>query len=394
MVYISTFLLLFSTGGCKQTQSLSEPSSQTKIEQSSETKVLSETAQTTTTVQKGDLSIQTKKLTLWDLVNPKQNQELQLNHLVNGYLYLQTIDKEVSWLFPTISQYVYDIQDNELREIKKRNSQEDIRVWDFIEKDGKLYESLIYLQNNTLVAEITSDGTSLWKGIISDASRAPKLGIQDGEIFFLSMSMDSQNENTEKATFWRLDSTGTLNKEWDSSELGNSVRIISFTLFRDDYSDVAFLTESENGKEIHYYSDGKICSQVFNGDSGRLVPTDEGIIIASNDLSTPQDMKYSLFSYADQSLKQINSNDRSIGQRNIGSPKNNIFLYLDIDHNTNVAFLENETITALPVEIIPEGISDFWRISDTEYLLQVKQYSLAKDQLEQRPEYYLVDIQR
>lgn len=80
----------------------------------------------------------------------------------NNTYYFQVLNRQISYLYPTVRQYKMDLHDGNISLIKERDPNSNERVWDFLEFNGVFYESVIVPREDNAYGVIYADGNEIW----------------------------------------------------------------------------------------------------------------------------------------------------------------------------------------------------------------------------------------
>lgn len=186
---------------------------------------------------------------------------IQPNSGFDNCFFFQTLDCS-SGLFPTIDLYEWNCETEELKLISSRNPDSGIRVWDFLVKNEKLYESRVRVENNRLINEIFCNNKPVFNATISSLSGAVVFSIINDELYGLVEKVENDYSSLELLmitdrgykTIWERRTT------IDSS----SLKLLKG------------IEMQENVKRISFeYLDGSVMKLVFfDGEELKEVPTD------------------------------------------------------------------------------------------------------------------------
>ncbi|MEY8310100.1 hypothetical protein AAK899_11355 [Erysipelotrichaceae bacterium 51-3] len=189
------------------------------------------------------------------------NISIQPNSGFDNCFFFQTLDCS-SGLFPTINLYGWNCETEELKLISSRNPDSGIRVWDFLIKNEKLYESRIRIENNRLINEIFCDNKLFFSATISSLSGAVVFSIIDDELYGLVEKIENDYSSLELLMITDEGSKTVWEKKATVGSL--SPRLLKG------------IEMQENVKRISFeYMDGSVMKLVFfDGEDLKEVPTD------------------------------------------------------------------------------------------------------------------------
>lgn len=324
-----------------------------------------------------------------DGITLTEGQLLQNDHLTNKTLYLQTLDPSVSYLYPTVSQYRYDLDNQKLELIHTRDPQSNQRVWDFFEKDGHLYESLVTATDDGYCAYITVDGNKIWEGTIIDASITPFFGTNDGIVTFFAWTLEG---DSSVETLYQIDSNLEVVPIWSSKTSESNEHMITNSKLHDDYSIPAFTTQGNNGINVYYYRDGKLTSVPYDSVASVVIPIQDGIILGRRNQADIKNFVYDFLDFRDGSISPLKNENGDLGQKNLGAAFDDRLFYVDFDANTNIATVENGELEIQKISNLPSGISNYYRIDDQNVLIYIDAYTSDENQIVHYPHYYIVHL--
>ncbi|MBF0578757.1 hypothetical protein IM774_02925 [Erysipelotrichaceae bacterium RD49] len=183
------------------------------------------------------------------------NISIQPNSGFDNCFFFQTLDCS-SGLFPTVDLYGWNCETEELKLISSRNPDLGIRVWDFLVKNEKLYESRVRIENNRLINEIFCDNKPIFSTTISSLSGAVVFSVIDDELYGLVEKVESDYSSLELLmvtdrgykTIWErktaIDSSSL--KLLKGNEMQENVKRISFEYLDDSVMKLVFF----DGKEL------------------------------------------------------------------------------------------------------------------------------------------------
>lgn len=329
-------------------------------------------------------------ITKADVLNGIQIEESQLiqnNHLSDQTLYFQTLDPSISYLYPTVSQYKYDFQSGEQQLVKSRNPESNERVWDFFEKDGKLYESVISADEKNYYCSITVNGKEICHFILQDLMLAPSFGtFEDNVLVFLR----SVENGVPVDSLSNINDRDEIENLWCSLDSGNTETLYLTSSFTDDYSVPVFITQTKDGYSLYFYQNKSLQAVPCPVEASKLIPLEDGVILARRNPESIRDFQYDYLPYGTSEFVPLISSEGVLGQKNFGSAFSHSLLFVDFDATTNQAWLEDNTLYTSGISQLPAGISNYWRLNDSSALVFIEETPSASTDLTKPSRQYFI----
>lgn len=296
----------------------------------------------------------------------------------NNTYYFQVLNRQISYLYPTVRQYKMDLHDGSISLIKERDPNSNERVWDFLEFNGVLYESVKIPREGNVYGVIYADGKEIWSAPINVE---PTFVIDNGHLLFVT---SEPGDADMKSTVCRINSDQTVTTLWQSGGDSGFTHFKFPTFTNDDLSKLVFQS-TLNGKKVIVLVNAEGYETVeFDKDVIRFQPLDNQVLIVNRKYEQPDlgetfvadaslaENEYHLLDLATKEIDPIESPYDEIGNKNVGAGAQDSFLFAHSDDNSTwKAKLKDNQLTIEKIPDIEAGIDYYFRLNDKTALVNV-----------------------
>ena len=284
----------------------------------------------------------------------------------NNTYYFQVLNRQISYLYPTVRQYKMDLHDGNISLIKERDPNSNERVWDFLEFNGVFYESVIVPREDNAYGVIYADGNEIWSAPLDGIPSAPLFAIDQGHLLFAT---SGPGDIDMRSTVCRINSDQTVTTLWQSGGDSGFTHFKFPTFTNDDLCKLVFQS-TLNGKKVIVLVNSEGYETVeFDKDVIRLQPLKDKVFIANRKYDQPDlgetfvadaslaENEYHLLDLTTKEIVPIESPYDEIGNKNVGAGAQNSFLFIrSDDHSTWKAKLQDNQLTIEKLPDIEAGI--------------------------------------
>lgn len=324
-------------------------------------------------------------LNILEGISISMEELVENNHIHNECLYFQIINSQYSWIYPTLRQYRYNFNSNQISLIKERNIEETERVWDFVEDNDTLFESVLSFQDDELYGSVYANNELIWSERLPDATYGPIFTIENGKIY-VSTTFYQDDELVNALFEWNAQ--GSLQCIWNSLQ-PDSGSLLSRANTQDDYSPLVFEAQSPSGNQVYFLKDGQLQRVAWENEAIRFQSLKDNIVLFSRDENF-QEMNYHLLNVLSQEITPLFSQNETIGLLNTGGGTTNSFLFVNSNNGTSLGLLDTNEIMIQNIEDLPSGISYYWTLNERENLVFIDSYEQEDNQIIWNPNYFLV----
>lgn len=299
----------------------------------------------------------------------------------NNTYYFQVLNRQISYLYPTVRQYKMDLHDGNISLIKERDPNSNERVWDFLEFNGVFYESVIVPREDNAYGVIYADGNEIWRAPLYDTPSAPLFTIDQGHLLFAT---SEPGDIDMKSTVCRINSDQTVTTLWQSGGDSGFTHFSSPANTNDDLSKLVFQS-TLNGKKVIVIMNPEGYETVeFDKDVIRFQPLDDKVLLVSRKYEQPgmtetfvadpslAENEYHLLDLATKEIDPIESPYDEIGNKNVGAGTQDSFLFTHYDDNSTwKAKLQDKQLLTEQLPDIAAGIDYYFRLNDKTALVNV-----------------------
>ncbi|WP_019893824.1 hypothetical protein [Allobaculum stercoricanis] len=299
----------------------------------------------------------------------------------NNTYYFQVLNRQISYLYPTVRQYKMDLHDGNISLIKERDPNSNERVWDFLEFNGVFYESVIVPREDNAYGVIYADGNEIWSAPLDGIPSAPLFAIDQGHLLFAT---SGPGDIDMRSTVCRINSDQTVTTLWQSGGDSGFTHFKFPTFTNDDLCKLVFQS-TLNGKKVIVLVNSEGYETVeFDKDVIRLQPLKDKVFIANRKYDQPDlgetfvadaslaENEYHLLDLTTKEIVPIESPYDEIGNKNVGAGAQNSFLFIrSDDHSTWKAKLQDNQLTIEKLPDIEAGIDYYFRLNDKTALVNV-----------------------
>lgn len=336
-------------------------------------------------------------------VNIGENECYERVRVFNNTYYFQVLNRKISQSYPTVRQYKMDLRDGTISLLKERDPNREQRVWDFLEFDGVLYESVILPGEDKLYNAIYADGKEIWKEEAYAIPCAPLFAIDHGHLLCTTTGTD---ELGIKNAVYRIDSDQTMTPIWKSGA-GTEFTYLTFPANTNDGMSKLVFQSTLNGKPVVVIVDSNGYETVeFDKKVIRFQSLGDEIVMFSRkkelsgdggkvtgDLSEYMEMECHALNLSTHEIYPVQIPYNQIGNKNVGAGAQDSFLFYHADEK--VTYKAKLVDRELKIEKVPDvhpGIPFYFRVNDKVALFN------SDDSVTQRNDwskvhFYLVDMQ-
>lgn len=197
---------------------------------------------------------------------------------VDGKFFFQTLQNGLSpVLFPTSMEYAWDSRTGMLETLKTRDPQSLARVWDFCQKDGVLYESVLEIENDQLLNNIYANDQLVFSKPCAWFEHAARFAFVGGKLQFLTAYTENDQSHLLLASLdhdqveeiYRLDGDGSTREE----------NLQTGILHQQSPGRICFLTTNNGEQTLVFYDGNSILEAPFEGRVWQIVPLQSGTLV-------------------------------------------------------------------------------------------------------------------
>lgn len=276
-----------------------------------------------------------------------------VHHVFNDELYFTVNDPIIEKQYPTVREYKYNLNTDELSVVKERDSASGVVVMDFIEYNGTLYESTWQLDEDGQLGSIKvyAGDTLLWESKSAAMDSIPHFLTVDGSLYVL-LSGYSDGAITE--SLQKINGS-TMDLLWSHSSDLPEGTIKNPGLEQGNPNCYAFLTDDGNGQKLNVLYKDQVNTMDAPGQIDSLVMMGDSVMINSVNAEDPTQMDHELLNASTMELTLLNTGAPGIGQARAGAGTPSNFLYRNQEGQTALAVLNGDTLNSVAIDGLPAG---------------------------------------